>query len=316
MTTTRPRSAYRRGALRTAGALTAAVVGVLITAACSSSPAPGNVATAVTAGTYVALGDSYTAGPDIPAQTSQPAGCDRSSSNYPSLVARSLGFSADHFHDVSCSGATVADLTAAQTTGNGTNPAQLSALNSTTSLVTLGIGGNDVGFSSVLTRCVELDLVPSLIGHSASGSSPCEAYYSSAGTESIDQRISTMGTRLTGAIDAVKRDAPNARVLVIGYPDLLPADGSACANTLGITTADIAFLHHEEIRLNATLKQNAEAAGAGYVDTYTPSLGHDACSAANIRWIEPLNPSAAAAPMHPNAVGEQSMATAVLSTLS
>ncbi len=59
------------------------------------------------------------------------------------------------------------------------------------------------------------------------------------------------------------------------------------------------------------LRQRAEAASATYVDTYTPSLGHDACSDPARRWIEPLVPASPAAPMHPNALGEQGMADAV-----
>jgi hypothetical protein len=101
-------------------------------------------------------------------------------------------------------------------------------------------------------------------------------------------------------------------VLVVGYPDLLPAtDGAACASILGITPGDVTYLDNEELALNSMLKQQAAAAHDGYVDTYSPSVGHDACSAAATRWIEPLLPDAPAAPMHPNSVGEQGIANAV-----
>jgi hypothetical protein len=59
------------------------------------------------------------------------------------------------------------------------------------------------------------------------------------------------------------------------------------------------------------LSSQATAAGDGYVDTYTPSIGHDACAAPSARWIEPLIPAAPAAPMHPNAAGQQGIADAV-----
>jgi len=78
-------------------------------------------------GSYSALGDSYAAGLDIPDQTGATAGCGQSSSSYPFLVARSLRLD---LTDMSCSSATIASLAAAETTGNGTNPAQLSALSS------------------------------------------------------------------------------------------------------------------------------------------------------------------------------------------
>jgi hypothetical protein len=64
------------------------------------------------------------------------------------------------------------------------------------------------------------------------------------------------------------------------------------------------------------LGERARAAGATYVDTFTPSTGHDACSPAATRWIEPLNPSSPAAVVHPNEHGERGMATAVLRSLS
>jgi hypothetical protein len=64
------------------------------------------------------------------------------------------------------------------------------------------------------------------------------------------------------------------------------------------------------------LRQDAQAASDGYVDTYTPSEGHDACSSPAGRWIEPLLPSSPAAPLHPNALGEQGMADAVMQAIT
>jgi hypothetical protein len=60
------------------------------------------------------------------------------------------------------------------------------------------------------------------------------------------------------------------------------------------------------------LRQVAQAAGDGYVDTYTPSEGHDACASPASRWIEPLIVDAPAAPLHPNAAGEQGLADAIV----
>jgi hypothetical protein len=119
--------------------------------ACSATRAgtPSAAATssaAVPQGSYVALGDSYTAGPDIPDQAGVTAGCEQSSSSYPYLVAQSLRL---HLTDMSCSSATIASLNTPQSTGDGTNPAQLNALSAATSLVTLGIGGNDVDWAAV-----------------------------------------------------------------------------------------------------------------------------------------------------------------------
>ena len=261
-------------------------------------------------GSYVALGDSYTAGLGVPEQTGATAGCGQSTSSYPYLVARSLRLD---LTDMSCSSATIADLTAAQPTGQGTNPAQLSALSSGTALVTVSIGGNDIGLIDIVTKCTELDLVPALIpGLGSSARTPCEDFYTAGGTDQIRQRIEAVTGRLAGTLTQIRERAPRARVYVVGYPDLLPAGGGGCGGALGITAGDIAFLNREEVRLNAGLEQAARAAGDGYVDTYAPSQGHDACSAPGSRWLEPLLAASAAAPLHPNAAGERGMADAVV----
>ncbi|MBW8792986.1 MAG: SGNH/GDSL hydrolase family protein [Streptomyces sp.] len=265
-------------------------------------------------GPYVALGDSYTAGPDIPGRHGRPTGCERSDRNYPSLVAAGLGLRPAEFRDASCSGAVTADLSVPQTTDDGVNPAQLSALTASTRLVTLGIGGNDIGFGPLLTTCVAYGVTYRLekrIGGEAADRAPCRGRYVPDGTDAIEARIRTVGGRLPGVLAGIRRRAPAARVYVVGYPAILPADGSDCA-ALGLAPGDVGFLREKERGLNAVLRQRARAAGAGYVDTYTPSAGRDACADAAVRWIEPLVPAAPAAPVHPNERGERGMADAVL----
>ncbi|MEV7883404.1 SGNH/GDSL hydrolase family protein [Streptomyces sp. NPDC002817] len=268
-------------------------------------------------GPYVALGDSYTSGPKIPPLTSTPIGCDRSSRNYPSVVAKELGIKAADFRDVSCSGATTADLTAPQSTGNGTNPAQLTALTAGTRLVTLGIGGNDIGFSSLITKCVGTGTLFKLVDRitDITDKAPCKEKYTSGNTDQVTQKISATGDRLTRVLNEIERRAPNARIYVVGYPSILPVKGTACGRGLPIAPGDVTFLRQKQQELNTMLGQRAQAAGATYVDTFTPSAGHDACSPAATRWIEPLRPSSPAAMVHPNERGERGMATAVLSAV-
>ncbi|MFG2940467.1 SGNH/GDSL hydrolase family protein [Streptomyces sp. NPDC048282] len=301
---------------RTGFALAAVASGVALAAAVTVGRDGGGTASAHTVpkGPYVALGDSYTAGPGIPGRHGRPAGCERSDRNYPALVAAGLGLRSAEFRDVSCSGAVTADLSAAQSTDDGANPAQLSALTASTRLVTLGIGGNDIGFASLLTTCVKDGVKYQLEERIMSGAAdraPCRGRYVSDGTDEIEGRISTVGGRLSGVLDDIRRRAPEARVYVVGYPAILPAEGTDCA-ALGLAPGDVGFLRETEHRLNAVLRQRARAAGAGYVDTYTPSAGRDACADAAVRWIEPLVPAAPAAPAHPNERGERGMADAVL----
>ena len=298
-----------------AGALAFGVLGATIGIA--RHDGDGESATAPPKGPYVALGDSYTAGPDLPDRTGRPAGCDRSGRNYPALVAAELKLAASDFRDVSCSGATIKDLSATQSTDHGTNPAQLSALNAKTRLVTLGIGGNDIGFSAMIKQCV---LAGAFYYATGSGrfidvDAPCRKRYVSGDSDAVREKIDTADDRLTRALAEVERRAPEARVYVVGYPAILPSDGSGCGRQMGLAPGDITFLHEKEQQLNAMLRKRAEAAGAEYVDTYTPSVGRDACAAEDVRWIEPLVPRAAAAPVHPNERGERGMANAVLKTV-
>ncbi len=278
------------------------------TAAPAAAPTPR--AATVLHGPYVALGDSYTAGLGVPRQTGAIAGCGQSTDSYPHLVARRLRL---ELTDMSCSSATIADMTAAQPTGQGTNPAQLSALSSGTALVTVSIGGNDIGIIGIVTKCAELDLLPALIpGRGSSTLTPCKDYYTSGGSDQIRQRIQAVSGHLADTLAQIKTRSPRARVYVVGYPDLLPTGGGGCPDTLGITNGDIAYLNKEELRLNGVLREVARAAGDGYVDTYTRSEGHDACAAPASRWLEPLLTAVGAAPLHPNALGEQAMADAIV----
>ena len=272
---------------------------------------------APTKGPYVAIGDSYTAGPGITDPTGSPAGCDRSIGNYPALVAAELGLKGGDFRDVSCSGATTADLTAAQKTNDGTNSPQLRALSSTTRLVTIGIGGNDIGFSSMIKRCVGMGALYQLTGSGKyfTEDAPCEREYVNGDSDKVKQKISTAGDRLTRVLTEVKRRAPEARVYVVSYPAILPSDSADCGRDMSLAPGDVSFLREKEQQLNIMLRQRASEAGVGYVDTYTPSADHNACAAKDTRWIEPLVPENPAAPVHPNARGERGMADAVLRTV-
>lgn len=264
-------------------------------------------------GPYVALGDSYTAGNQVQPAGGGPKGCGRSAANYPSLVAQQLGLAAD-FTDVSCSSATTADLSAPQTVDGGANPAQLDALTDRTRLVTLGIGGNDAGFMQVVARCAEAGLAQSLLAEvdpKKAQDAPCRAYYS--GAQDLTGRLTTVGEKLAGVLQEVKQRSPQARVYVVGYPALLPADPASCLPVLGkaVAPGDLSFLAETEQQLNSVLRGRAEAAGASFVDTYTPSAGHDMCSGTAARWVEPPFPAAGRAPLHPNAAGQQAMAAMV-----
>ncbi|MEU0270269.1 SGNH/GDSL hydrolase family protein [Streptomyces sp. NPDC006307] len=290
----RPRPRTRTRALL---ALTATAAALATTVGAGASPA---LADEAAVNRYVALGDSYASAAGVPDQTDST--CARSSRNYPALVNAALAPAAHK--DVTCGGATTVHLTSSQ---HASVPPQLDALSADTDLVTLTVGGNDIGFANIIVRCVSLGLF------NMSGS-PCKTSYTWTGTDRLAQTINATAPKIAAAIEGIRQRAPQARILVTGYPAILPDDGTNCPSVVSIAKGDAPWLRDTHKRLNSMIATQAAAHGAVYVDTYTTSIGHDACKPAGTRWVEPLSTNAAA-PFHPNAAGERAMADAVLATL-
>jgi lysophospholipase L1-like esterase len=252
---------------------------------------------------YVALGDSFTAGPLIPRQTLNPLGCLRSTNDYPRVVARRLGL---NLRDVSCSGATTSHMTNSQGVTPGPNPPQFNGLRASTGIVTLGIGGNDIGFSGIVQNCATLNPF----------GRPCRDEYVVNGVDEISQRIAATGPRITQVIQGIRARSPQAEIYVVGYQSILPNTGIGCWPTMPLTFVDVGYLRNKHKQLNNMIRNRAQAAGAVYVDAYTPSIGHDACKSPTARWVEPILPANPAAPVHPNARGMVGVANAVIATIN
>ena len=273
---------------------------VVFSAALTTVPATGAAATSVT---YVALGDSYTSGPKIPTQSSAAGGCDRSNHNYPSDVAAdaALGLT---LTDVSCSGATTPNIlsTTEDVSPGPDNPPQLNAVTSATQVVSLQVGGDDLGFTSIVENCVALTpWGPTKVGAN------CRNYYDPNGNNSLAKAVTALAFNVAAILAEIHHTAPSANVFVVGYPDILPQNG-ACWPSMPFETADAEYLNSIEQDLNAMLQATATANGATFVDTYTPSEGHNACTPESTRWVEPIVPASPADPVHPNANGEAAMA--------
>ncbi|NUU25074.1 MAG: SGNH/GDSL hydrolase family protein, partial [Streptomycetaceae bacterium] len=223
---------------------------------------------------YAALGDSYAAGIQIP-NDKDPGDCYRSDRNYATLVTASLHIPA--LDDITCGGATTAEMTRSQ----GTNPPQLSVLTSGTDLVTLQIGGNDVGFADILTTCITASLTNPF-------GSPCRDKYTAGGTDQLLQRIQATAPKIAAAVQAIRERSPQAEVLLLGYPAILPDTGYGCWPKVPIAYNDVPYLRSTQKALNSMIAQQASANGAAYVDVYKPSVGHDASQSSSNRWVEGL----------------------------
>ncbi|HEY2259103.1 MAG TPA: SGNH/GDSL hydrolase family protein [Solirubrobacteraceae bacterium] len=263
---------------------------------------------AATTGPYVSLGDSYTAGPLVPTPTGNPILCGRSTNNYPSDVNRSTQPSS--FTDASCSSATTDDMTQSQSLQGGlqTAPPQFNALQTSDALVTLGIGGNDAGLIGVAEECAKLDATSPF-------GSRCRDHYNTGGTDSNVAAIDATGPKVSNVIAGIHSRAPSAKVLVVGYPDGLPTNGSSCWPLVPMSPGDVKYFNGLEEQLNQVIQQAAQANNATYVDTFTSSIGHDACKPPGTAWVNGIVPTSPAYPLHPNQAGEQNMANQVLGDL-
>lgn len=248
---------------------------------------------------YVAMGDSYTASPLTSAPVDSPAGCLRSDNNYPRVARAAMGM--ETFVDISCSGAKTDDFFAPQSVTGGTNPPQLDALTTMAHVVSIGIGGNDIGFSSIIEHCVTYNPFDT----------PCRDEYLVGGRDLIAERIAATAPKIANVLANVRARAPYATIYLVGYPSIVPNSGYGCWPRVPVAPGDVSYLRDTTKRLNAMIAQQAAAAGARYVDTYTPSIGKDTCASSSVRWVEGLVPENAAAPFHPNARGSAGMGAAL-----
>jgi lysophospholipase L1-like esterase len=276
-------------------------VGFVLAAVPTAALATAAPAQASSALNYVALGDSYSAGPLDGPITGNPL-CIQSSASYPYDTASHLGA---NLTDVSCSGADSANLTT--TSQYSGVPPQVQALSSSTQLVTLTDGGNDNDlFVSALVECGVIDIFDVFnIG------SPCKDVYGNSFANDIASDAST----LEATFATIKRDAPNAQVYVLGYPDILPSSGG-CYPTMPLTNGDTSYLNGVELDLNSTIQQEAAAAGVHFVSTYTQFEGHGSCATGSNQWINAVIATNGGISVHPNAAGEQQMANILDSAIS
>ncbi|MGH3830121.1 MAG: SGNH/GDSL hydrolase family protein [Pseudonocardiaceae bacterium] len=285
--------------------IAAAVTALTLVAALVGWPASATARAVSAPEHYVALGDSYASGPLIPMQRTDPIGCERSTSNYPALLASALHLG--DYTDVSCGSATTDNMTAAQTVPLGTNPPQFDALRPDTDLVTLTISGNNIGFIDIITTCTLLSSTDPL-------GNPCERQATAGGTDVYAQRIAAAAPKVAQVLEGIRERSPRAKVLLVGYLRLLPPT-LGCYPVLPIARGDVPYLDGVERQLGAMLAEQASEHGAVFVDSYGGSLGHDACQLPGVKWVEGLVPTSPAAPVHPNATGMRAVAGFTLATL-
>jgi lysophospholipase L1-like esterase len=250
---------------------------------------------------YVALGDSYAAGPFIPVQI-PPWGCLKSDHNYAHLAAPDLAL---ELRDPTCSGAETDDMTQPQNVDPEPNPPQFDSLAADTSVVTLTIGGNDIGFSEIARNCFS----------SSPEGSPCRDRYVVNGVDEVSRRIAETAPKVAAVLQGIQARAPAATTYVVNYLAILPDSGPGCWPQMPVAEGDVPWLRDKEKELNQMLADQAAAHGATLVDWYTASIGHDACQPPGVKWVEGPVPMNAAAPVHPNLLGMEAAADLVVAAV-
>ncbi|MGW3915060.1 SGNH/GDSL hydrolase family protein [Streptomyces sp. NPDC005070] len=253
----RPRfSAYMTSLLLAAGlALTGAAAAQAQTAAATG---------------YVALGDSYSSGVGAGSYISSSGDCDRSTKAYPYLW--NAAHSPSSFDFTACSGARTGDVTANQ----------LGPLNSSTGLVSITIGGNDAGFSDVMTTCV-LQSESSCLSRIATA----KAY--------VD---STLPGKLDAVYSAISAKAPAAHVVVIGYPRFYKLNGSCLT---GLSETERSAINGAADYLDSAIAARVAAHGFTFADVRGSFTGHEICSGS--AWLHSLNWLDIGVSYHPTAAG-------------
>ena len=225
---------------------------------------------------YVAMGDSYTSAPANGPETGQP-GCFQTAGNYPHQVAKRLGL---RLTDVSCGGAMTTHVTNPQRLGPATHPPQADALSSGTDLVTISLGANDFGlFGAVVFGCVRMR------AQDPAGA-PCAAASVAKGVKSLERRFAEIERRLITIIQLVNERSPNARIVVVGYPQFFPKAGP-CAQ-LQLAAGDFRFAYILSTQLVKAQRDAATRSNVDYVDVFTATSGHDMC--ADDPWIAGQKP--------------------------
>lgn len=256
-------------------------LGLIAAATAAASSLLLAVAPAQAASSYVALGDSYASGTGTRSYIADGTSCLRSTKAYPSLIAAAKGY-ALNFR--ACSGAKIADVT----------NTQLSALTSSTTHVSISIGGNDAGFADVLTECA----LPGWASNCNGKIDGAQNYINNV----LPGALSTLYT-------SIRSKAPNAKVVIVGYPRIF--QGEDCNALTWFSPEEEARLNQMADLINTRTSAAAGAKGFSFANPTSRFIGHAVCD--DVEWLNGLsNPIENS--YHPNVAGHASGYVPTVST--
>ena len=245
----------------------------------------------------VALGSSFAAGAGLgPLQKDSPLLCARSVNGYPQQLARMLGLS---IVDMSCGGATTRNLLDG---GQFFQGPQIRTITNETRLVTITVGGNDVGYIG------DLSLLAARNSDTVFGWLVKQFW--SGPKQPGGRNLAGLRQELTATLRAIRARAPGARIIVATYPTILPPAGT-CLN-IGLSEAEAEVMRGVGDQFAAVTKSAARQGGALIADMHQLGADHHACSA--VPWVSGWK-DGGVAPFHPTLQGAEATAAAVAATL-
>lgn len=224
---------------------------------------------------YVALGDSFSSGEGNPPFDGSCHRAKQGDSAYPLMLPGLAVFplAARGFH--ACTGAVIADVALRGQPHRRGQQAQVEYVDASTRLVTLTIGGNDVGFAQIVKRCLfRRDCTEGLLG------------------EKVRERLATIRGRLAGAYRLIReRMDPGGYLLVAGYPRLfLPGPDAGCEKFISRKEAewiDSLVIQGNTKVAKAVADATASAGNVAYVDVTERFAGHELCG--EEEWLHELH---------------------------
>ncbi len=277
--------------MQLSGCLSCAAAVAAVSAACSGDSATDPVAEPIQPGaTYVSLGSSYAAGIGIGPGLLGAGGCGVSGRNYAHLVAEELEL---QLVDASCSGARTKHVL---DTPLGGSPPQIDWVTPDAALITVTIGGNDVGYVGSMIRCGDPTNVCTI------------------DEAQLDTDFRALSESLRTMFEQLQARAPRATVVLDTYPRLVY--GEACA-ALSLDSAEADAIRSIGERLQRTFVEVSRSAGVAVADPYAAPGEHGPCAAPGESWLDgkvSSDPSEGF-PYHPNATGHRGMAELLLGAL-
>jgi lysophospholipase L1-like esterase len=247
---------------------------------------------------YVALGSSYAAGAGLgPRQPGSPIVCQRSDNGYPPRLARQLKLP---FVDMTCSGSVTKHVLVG---GQYFQDAQIRTLTTQTRLVTLTVGGNDVGFVR------DLYLLAARNSDTWFGWTVRTLWHGPSHMTNRD--FPKLAFALQSLLRDIHRRSPQARIVVATYPAVLPPSGT-CPQ-LGLSATDADSMRKVQAALAAVTGRIAEQEGATVVDMTAIGADHSACS--STPWTRGRG-SLSEGPFHPTIAGAKATAEAIAAAIS